>query len=135
MSVLLIALLPCELRILTPYYEQSTGTKISWGLFPFKCQYCPISFQLEHNVNFPFVHHWTCHSDVPLYGILFHFISFHLFAFRGSVQDYNPRGYGNSQISLKQHKYTLILVLSLLSYMHFIEYKLFNLCRCNYVTI
>ena len=65
----------------------------------------------------------------------FFFISFHLFAFRGSIQDYNPRGYGNSQIRLKQHKYTLILVLSLLSYMHFIEYKLFNICRCNYITV
>lgn len=30
---ILKALLPCELRILT------TGTKISWGLFPFECQY------------------------------------------------------------------------------------------------
>ena len=63
------------------------------------------------------------------------FISFHLFAFRGSIQDYNLRRYGNSQIRLKQHKYTIILVLSLLSYMHFIEYKLFNICRHNYVTV
>ena len=63
------------------------------------------------------------------------FISFHLFAFRGSIQDYKPTGYGNSQIRLKQHKYTIILVLSLLSYMHFIEYKLFNICRHNYITV
>ncbi len=50
------------------------------------------------------------------------------------VGDYNLRGYGNSQIRLKQHKYTLVLVLSLLC-MHFIEYKLFNICRHNYVTV
>ena len=42
-------------RILTTHFKQPFGTKIFWGLSPFKLQYYQVSIQLEHKV-FVFSH-------------------------------------------------------------------------------
>jgi hypothetical protein len=40
--------LPCKLRILTPHFEQQTGAKVFWGMFPFWCQGHAFYPQLRH---------------------------------------------------------------------------------------
>lgn len=50
MAVVLELLLPCEQRGWTPHIRLPPGTKVFWGMFPFKHQYHPSSHQLKHNI-------------------------------------------------------------------------------------
>lgn len=50
MAVVLELLLPCEQRGWIPHIWLPPGTKVFWGMFPFKHQYHPSSHQLKHNI-------------------------------------------------------------------------------------
>jgi hypothetical protein len=41
-------LLPIELTIWTPHFEQPTDAKFFWGLFPFEHQYNPVYHQFRY---------------------------------------------------------------------------------------